>query len=173
MLMHPHKWHRGRGYGGLEEGFNVAQCQATVTAAHDQACCIRCSLLCVAPYATKHKCVFPLMRTEVELLGHPRRTWLGQQMIWSGASSKDWTEVAAAALKTAARTIRFQKMCWIWKSLLKICGFTAGFLDGRKGYAPMSTFSHWFGFTLLYQIIPQGVSSKPGSLQALLFGIRG
>lgn len=48
-----------------------------------------------------------------------------------------------------------------------------GFLNGRKGYAPMSTFSQWFGSTLQYQIIPQGVSSKPGSLHALLFGIRG
>lgn len=111
MLIYPNKWHRGSGYGSLEEGFNVAQCQATVTAALNHACCIRCSLLCVAHYVTKHKCVFPLMRTEVELLGHPRRTWLGQQTIRSGASSKDWTEVAAA-LKTAARKIRFQEMCW-------------------------------------------------------------
>lgn len=102
MLMYPNKWHRGSGYGSLEEGFNVAQCQATVTAALNHACCIKCSLLCVAHYVTKHKCVFPLMRTEVELLGHPRRTWLGQQTIRSGASSKDWTEVAAA-LKTSSK----------------------------------------------------------------------
>lgn len=73
MLLYLNKWKRGSGYESLD-GFHVAQCHAIVTAAHNQACCIRCSLLCVADYVTKHKCVFPLMRTEVGLLGHPRRT---------------------------------------------------------------------------------------------------
>lgn len=161
MLLNANQW-TGESEGGFDCCYNV------VTAAHSRARWIRCSLLCVvARYVTKHKCVFPLMRTEVELLGRPRRTWLGQQMIWSGFIQRlRWK--GGDSENDADK--RFSKMCWIERKKMVVLLAASGRWEGlcvcvyvlccscvapRFDCAPQTA--------LLYQIRPQGVSSKPGS----------